>query len=237
MCATSSPNSALRCLQLRKFQVDEAGLCVIPLQVRRGRKSGGFTLLEVLIANVLLAILTTALYSSYFAVMAARDRAGQGMEAQRELGFTLDLVRREISAAQFSRDDKRLRFVVEDRDIFGAPSSSLELTTLAPPSTLSRPESGVINARYRIVEKDERRILTRKEQDILFDIESAPEYPQMERITAFLVECYDGSKWVKSWDTALNNALPKQVRITVQVEEDGKIMEFSALAIPRVVAQ
>lgn len=202
--------------------------------VGRGHNDGGFTLLEVLIAIVLLAILTTALYSSYFAVMTARDRAGEGMEARRELGSTLDLLRREINGALFSNDDKRLRFVVEDRDIFGSPSSSLELTTLAPPSTLARPESGVINARYRIVEKDTRRILARAEQDILFETDTSPEYPQMERITGFLVECSDGSKWVRSWDTALNRSLPKQVRITVQVEEDGRAVEFSTLAVPRV---
>jgi general secretion pathway protein J len=52
----------------------------------------------------------------------------------------------------------------------------------------------------------------------------------MERISSFLVECYDGSKWVRSWDTALNGALPKMLRITVQVVEDGQQVEFSALA-------
>ncbi|WP_246545447.1 type II secretion system protein GspJ [Pelotalea chapellei] len=221
MCDTSFPNSRGR------------WLC----QHGGYGPNAGFTLLELLIALVLLAILTTALYSSYFAVMAARERAGEGMEARRELGSTLDRMRQQINAAQFSTGDKRLHFVVEDRDIFGAPSSTLELTTLAEPSQLTRPESGVINSRYHIVERDKRRILTSKDQDILFETDTAPEYPQMERITGFLVECYDGSKWVRSWDTALNLKLPQQVRITVQVEEDGRPVEFSTLAVPRVKIQ
>lgn len=197
-------------------------------------RNSGFTLLEVLIAVVLLGILSAALYGSYFGVIRARDRASAGMESRRELGATLDLIRREVSSALFNRTDKRLRFVVEDRDNFGAPSSTLELTTLAPPAGQSRSESGIVAVTYRMAEKDKKRTLTRQERDLFSEEVTIPAYPQMEQISAFLVECYDGSKWVKSWDTAINGALPKSVRVTVQVEEEGKTVEFSMLSAPRV---
>jgi general secretion pathway protein J len=166
--------------------------------------------------------------------MRARERASEGMEARRELGSTLDLIRREFAAAAFNRTDKRLRFVVEDRDYFGKPASTLELTTLTPPSGQGRKESGIIAVRYSMLEVDKQRILTRREQDIFFESADAKGYPQMERISSFLVECYDGSKWIRSWDTTLNGALPKMVRITVQVLEDGQLIEFSGLAPSRV---
>jgi len=198
-------------------------------------RNKGFTLLEILIAVVLLGILAGALYGSYFGVVRARERAASGMESRRELGATLDLIRREVSSAMYSRNDKRLRFVVEDRDNFGVPSSTLELTTLAPPSGLSRSESGIMTVQYRMAEKDKKRTLTRQERDLIFDGPTAvPAYPQMERISAFLVECYDGSKWVKSWDTAINGTLPKSLKVTVQVEEEGRPVEFSVFATPRI---
>ena len=120
----------------------------------------GFTLLEILIATVILGVITAALYSSYFTVLRARERSALGMESRRELGSTLDLVRREIAASVYNRGDKRLRFVVEDRDIFGKPASSLELTTLTPPSHQLHKESGLVNVRYRLAEKENRLILT-----------------------------------------------------------------------------
>ena len=195
----------------------------------------GFTLLEILIAVVLMGILAGALYGSYFAVVRARDRASAGMEERRELGATLDLLRREIASSLYQKDDKRLRFMVEDRDNFGKPASTLELTTLSPPSSQLRRESGISNVQYRLVEKDKQFILTRREQDVFTESESVPVYPQMERITGFLVECYDGSKWVRTWDTSLIPRLPTQVRITVQFEEEGNAREFSVLATPKVV--
>ena len=196
----------------------------------------GFTLLEILIALVLLGILSAALYGSYFTVLRARERASEGMEARRELGSTLDLIRREFAAAKFDRNDKHLRFVVEDRDNFGKPASSLEMTTLIPSPGAGRKESGISAVRYRLVEKDKRFILTRREQDIFFESPDAPEYPQMERISDFLVECYDSNsaKWVRSWDTALNYALPTMLRVTVHVLEDGRPVEFSILAHSRI---
>jgi general secretion pathway protein J len=198
-------------------------------------RNSGFTLLEVLIAVVLLGILSTALYGSYFGVLRARDRASAGMESRRELGATLDLIRREVSSAMFGRTDKRLRFVVEDRDNFGAQSSTLELTTLAPPSVQqSRSESGIIDVKYQLADKNKQRILTRQERDLVSESTTVPAYPQMEQISSFLVECYDGSKWVKSWDTSINGILPRSVRVTVQVEEEGKPAEFTVLSIPRV---
>jgi len=194
-------------------------------------------LLEVLIAVILLAILSTALYGSYFAVLRARDRAAEGMEGRRELGSTLDLLRREIDSAMFNSSDKRLRFVVEDRDNFGKPASNLELTTLAPVSSGLRQESGIIDVQYRIMEKEKKIILTRHEQDLFFESVTVPAYPQMESISSFLVECYDGSKWVRSWDTTLNYKLPTMVRVTIQVEENGKPVEFKMYAVPKVTGQ
>lgn len=194
----------------------------------------GFTLLEILIAVVLMGSIAAALYGSYFTVLRARERSSLGMEERRELGSTLDLLRREIASSLYSRGDKRLRFVVEDRDIFGKPSSTLEFSTLAPQSNQVRSESGVITVQYRLAEKDKRLILTRREQDSLLSAADAVAYPQMEHISSFLVECYDGSKWVKSWNTDLNMTLPKEIRITVQIEEEGKPVEFSVLSAPRM---
>ena len=191
-------------------------------------------MLEVLIAVVLLGILSAALYGSYFGVLRARDRAASGMESRRELGATLDLIRREVSSAQFNRTDKRLRFVVEDRDNFGTPSSTLELTPLVPTAGQNRKESGIVTVAYRIAEKNKKRILTRQERDLFSEEDTVLAYPQMEQITGFLVECYDGSKWVKSWDSAINGTLPKGVRVTVQIEDEGKTVEFSILSAPRV---
>lgn len=197
-------------------------------------RNRGFTLLEVLIALVLLGILSAALYGSYFGVVRARESTSEWMESRRELGATLDLIRREVASSMFVRSDKRLRFVVEDRDHFGVPASVLEMTPLAPPSMAVRSESGIVKVRYRLIEKEKKLTLMRQEQDLFSDGADIPAYPQMEQIRSFLVECQDGSKWVKNWDTSINGVLPKAVRVTVQVDEQGKPAEYVVFSAPKV---
>ncbi len=192
----------------------------------------GFTLLEVLIALALLSLVAGALYGTFFSLTAGREAAIAGMEARRELRSSLDLLRRELSAAYYGRGNKRLHFVVEDRDEYGKPASTLEFTAIAPPS----PDSGSsdqIVVRYQPVVTDQKMVLTRQSRDLYLEGDP-PRYPQMEELTGFLVECYDGGKWVKSWDTSINMGLPKAVRVTVSVKDGERTVDFSTIATLRI---
>ena len=76
-------------------------------------------------------------------------------------------------------------------------------------------------------------VLASQEKDLHL-IGDAPRYPQMEQLEGFLVECFNGEKWVKSWDTAINLNLPKAVRVTVTVMEDGNPVQYSVVAVPKI---
>jgi len=195
--------------------------------------SKGFTLLEILIALALLGVLAGALYGTYFSLIKGRESANEGMEARRELRTTLDLLRREINSALFNKNNKRLHFSVDDRDIFGKQASVLSFTSIAPPQPGGQVVSDQVNLKYEILERDKKMLLSRQAKD-LYHAGEAVRYPQMESIEGFLVECQNGDKWVKSWDTAINNGLPKAVRITVTVIDGEKTAEYTVLAVPRI---
>ena len=194
----------------------------------------GFTLLEVLIALALLGVIAAALYGTFFSLARARDAAASGVEATRELRSTLDLLRREVSAAFWNSGNARLRFVVEDRDVFGKPASVLTFTSVTPPRVDGLPLSDQQEVTYQPRQQGEMLRLERQARDVYSSGEPIA-YPQMEGLTGFLVECSaDGSKWVKSWDTALNQALPKVVRITLRLQSGEHEQSFATLATPRI---
>ena len=193
----------------------------------------GFTLLEVLVALGLLVILSAALYGTYFSLIRGRDMAVEKMDERRELSSTLDLLHRELSAALYNSQNKKLRFVVEDRDYFGKPASTLAFTAIASPRSDSIPASDQADVSYTPREKDKKLILMRQEKDLYVTTTPFP-YPQMMDLDSFLVECYDGGKWVRTWDTELNYRLPSYIRITVGVRDGEKTATFSTIARPRV---
>ena len=195
------------------------------------RNSRGFTLIEVLVAVALAGVVVAALYGTFFGLTRAQERATQGAEALRELRSTLDQIRREIDAAWFQRDDSRLRFVVEDRDRFGKPASNLELTCIAPPGGAGATDQVLV--RYRPIERENRLLLAREVKD-LHHLGDPVAYPQMEALDGFQVECFDGSRWLKTWDSSQNGGLPRQVRVTITVKDGDRDVPFSIVATPRI---
>jgi len=201
--------------------------------MRPSSDTRGFTLLELLLALALLGILAGALYGTYFSLFKGREAASEGMEERRELRSTLDLLRREISAALYKQGNKKHHFSIEDRDIFGKPASILAFTSIAPPQPGGLTISDQMDLRYEIVERDKKMILSRSARD-LYRSGEAPRYPQMEEIEGFLVECRSSDKWVRSWDSAINMGLPREVRITITVKEGDKSVPYSVVATPRI---
>jgi general secretion pathway protein J len=196
------------------------------------------------VALALLAIISAALYGTYFSLMRGRDAAQARMTERRELATTLDQLRRELTAAYFppgssppaAKDQlgTQLHFVVEDRDYFGKPASVLDFTALAPPRSGDLPASDQVRIRYRVEEKDGKLRLMRLEKDRYVTVDPLP-YPQLEELEGFLVECTtDGKQWVKTWDTAINRGLPQNVRVTIKVKEGEQTVALSAIATPMV---
>lgn len=199
----------------------------------RSRADGGFTLLEILVALALLAIIATALYGSYFTLFKGKETTIAGMEERRAIRETLDMMRRELSSAWIRPGKPLTSFLVEDRDQFGKPASRLAFTTIALPIAGGHAVSDQLAVEYAALPNGESLILKRSAQDLHKSAKPAP-YPQIEMIEGFLVECSpDGTKWVKSWDSAINGTLPKAVRVTLQVTDRRSTVGYSALATIR----
>lgn len=198
-------------------------------------RRNGFTLLELLVALAIASLIIVAAYGTFFSLNSAQQIAGKDMAQRRSQRALLDLMRRELSSILYRASDKQLRFLVEDRDIFGKPASILSFASIAPPLDGMVSDQSVL--RYQVVESGERLVLTRSAKDYFLDEKLRTTYPVLEELDGFLVECYDGSKWLKNWDTALRPALPKAIRITFTLYDKGQAVSHKITATPRVTGQ
>lgn len=193
----------------------------------------GFTLLELLVALAVAAIVLLAATTSLFNLHNAREQADQLMEQQRALRSSLDLVRRELNSALFGTGNEKLRFQILDRDFYGKPASILSFTTLAPP--LEAAVSDQIQVVWQVEELGEQLRLVRSSREFFRNDDLEPvDYPLIEQVEGFLVECYDGNNWIRTWDTELTRGLPRLIRVTISVPQQDGIASFQVLASPRM---
>ncbi|PKN27290.1 MAG: hypothetical protein CVU64_16175 [Deltaproteobacteria bacterium HGW-Deltaproteobacteria-21] len=149
----------------------------------------GFTLLEVLIATVLTALILSAVYGAYTtgveSVQTARETARMNQTAR----ALLEMMKREIQCAA-GEDLMLLR--VEDRELDGRPADRIELITTASQSAAVDVRTGLYRVAYEMMKdpKGEGYVLYRTQEPLAGE-------------TAFAGrQFYQLSRWVWGFDLA-----------------------------------
>jgi hypothetical protein len=153
-----------------------------------------------------------------------------------ETRTALDMIRREIESSLVKNpgekdiSKEKASFIIKDRDIFGKSTSSIELTAFS----FKGNNPNIIS--YFVESKDGRLRLLKTERPLLKPFK---EYTVeiIEDIEGFSVETLFNKKWVKTWDTANTGTLPELVRISIEFEDNGKIVKLTEYARPKVGRQ
>ncbi len=198
--------------------------------------SRGFTLMEVLVSLALLTIVLGTVYSSFFSVQRATARFNDISLKYHDSRTALDIMRREIESAFIlnprSDDDKEIKlgFTITDRDVFGKHTSLIHLTAY------SFRGSDTETLSYYVTEKEGRLNLLKSVGPAAVPSKKY-EVDIMEGIESFTIETLFNKKWVKTWDTKNTGKLPEVVKITIEFDDNGKLVKLTEYAKPKIGRQ
>jgi len=172
--------------------------------------SRGFTLIEVLVAVGLTAALSAALYSTFFSISGASERAGKAVDGYIETGYFLERFSREARSSYYRRTND-LTFFNGGRD---GDSGAVSFTTMSYPIVSKDAPSGDLMAvNYFVREEDGRKDLMKEVwnpfQTEKFTVEV------VEGIKGFEVSFFNGKDWAGAWDASLEGQTPRAVAVTV----------------------
>ncbi len=186
------------------------------------RNRRGFTLLEVLLALLLLTIVLGAVYSTFFLAQKAVTGIDDSLLRLQEGRALLDTLSREVDAAVYSQGKSKSLCKIEDRDIYGRQTSRFTFTTLSP----RRP--GLSRVTYQVEEQDKILVLYKTMEDPYREgLEKGPPAAGADRpgphqpteliegLESFTVEAKEGTNWVRTWDTEETRRMPEEVRVTL----------------------
>lgn len=197
----------------------------------------GFTLLEILIAFILLAIILVTIYEAFFGHVKAME-ATRLVEERYQIGRTaLDILTREIEgaylgmeieAANLGSDKPPLIFLgIDDQSVEGIPRDTIHfVTTSSFTGSNGWTDGGLREITYRVAvdpETEEELIMRREDITVDDDLQTGgSEQILAEGIKGLDFLFIDGEgNESETWDDAETNRLPVAVRITIIIAEEG----------------
>jgi prepilin-type N-terminal cleavage/methylation domain-containing protein len=195
-------------------------------------KNRGFTLVEVLIAAAILALIVSMLYVAFASSVKTMEIGTQGGEIYRKAGVVLNRMAQEISCARLPSEEEeastQYAFIGEDKTEDGVPQDTLTFISTALP--LQGPSRGIKQIGYYIAPDavTDKLSLFMKENTTPSLGNSAENAGKgmllAEGIEGLDFTYYDsqGREW-KRWDTTtpvFDNKLPQLVRISIFFKDD-----------------
>ena len=183
----------------------------------------GFTIIELVVAIIIAAIISGAVASSLCQLSRARDVSRIRMTASRRATDALESIRRDVQSTLRSDDlfDTRLRLAPEvartsigevDRD-----QLLLFATRLRPIRSIDYSgEGSEYETQYRIEEDRDGAALWRRRDAVPDEFEYAGGIAQSvgDGVIGVRFEAFDGQSWVQDWDSDVDG-LPISIRATV----------------------
>ncbi len=197
-----------------------------------------FTLIEVLLATLMMVIMLAALWTLYISAADLREKSHEVVSRresiQRARKLMLDdLIQMLPPGGTFAGD-----FIGQREDFIGARRDSLKFYTRA--SNVEAEGGNITWVRYTLEEVENNRYaLTRESvnQNLLSMEDDVEPEVLLRNVQSLAVGYYDGTDWLDDWDsTEQDDALPEAVSIKVvfeQPEEDSE--ELSTLPLEMVV--
>ncbi len=195
----------------------------------------GFTLIEVLLAVGIFAIVLFAINTVFFSALKLERATSQAVDARAPLNQAFAILRRDLQGAVQPMTNSTLlprHFTTGGRSggLGSSQASSLEFYTTTGVIGDDVPWSDLQKVRYELVAAANR--TTGKGQDLVRVITrnnlattTAEEDEQLLMSDVEGVEflCYNGSDWRSTWDTSSSDVgLPQAVKVRVQLTSENQ---------------
>ncbi|MFQ5706611.1 MAG: prepilin-type N-terminal cleavage/methylation domain-containing protein [bacterium] len=177
------------------------------------KDESGFTLVEVLLATAIMAVILTVLYTLFSNLMTVFGYHQNENQIHEDGVLALSQITEEISCAFLSESNKKIVFVGDE--------NGLHFFTTSTPE--ARAQAGDLKERTYGLEPDPR------SPSGLFLLKGND-----DRVAAHLkrirFQYYDGQHWMNAWDSRISNQLPAGVQVSLYfVDKRGQVVPLRAV--------
>lgn len=174
----------------------------------------GFTLVEVMVAITITALMLTAVYQTVSTTSNARQKLAYENSRHHMARIVTERIGRELQSLHYDPADARTRF------LGGITSGDMELLTFS--STASTPLSKIPGLPARIsyrLQQDleaEREIYTlNRIETAILDVDEGKTYKLAGELSQVEINFLKDDRWTTHWDSIAKQTLPDAVSLTI----------------------
>ena len=180
----------------------------------------GFTLLEILVALAIAAIVIGSAYTLLFTVKKGTTGIYEKMQEKEKAFNLLSMVRKEVESIYYSRDTDYTGIKIEEKDFYGKPASRLTFTCFF--------RDGIKVISYEVVEdKDNRLNIIKTISDVIKGGKPV-KMTVLKDVEGFRAQVLDEG-YDKVYDSTKLKKVPKDVKITLLLKGGEGGEEFSQI--------
>jgi general secretion pathway protein J len=204
--------------------------------------SAGFTLMEMLLALAVSAIVIAAIGGVFYSALRLRNSAAAALDETAPLHQTLALLRRDLQGALPPTGLMASNFTVGALSGGMGQNSALQFSTSTGVMRDDAPWGDIQQVAYELRSSNQAaraggndlyRVVTR---NLLGTTPQPNEQFLMGNVQTLEFSCYDGANWLPTWDTSMGNTnLPTAVRVRIQLAVDNNVDARSKQPIEMVV--
>ncbi len=187
------------------------------------RSENGFTLLEILVATAISALIMAMLSTSFKSIITSIEDMTGYTEFYENLNMAIYRIDKDISNTYFTIENKNLCFISETigaNSVINFVSVIHNDINLRFDITKEYHYSDIREVGYSLLpgadRKGEMKLIRRESPHFDKDPEKGGESNiLLNNVTGLIFEFKSGNDWVKKWDTRINSKIPEAVRTTL----------------------
>ena len=185
-----------------------------------GASKNGFTLLEILVALAIAAIVIGSAYTLLFTVKKGTAGIYERMQEKEKAFNLLSMVRKEVESIYYSRDTDYTGIKIEEKDYYGKPASRLTFTCFF--------RDGLKVISYFVEEDEDNRLNIIKTIADVIKGGKPVKITILRDVEGFRAQVLDEG-YDKVYDSTKLNRVPKDVKISLLLKGDKGGEEFSQI--------
>ncbi|TGL77999.1 prepilin-type N-terminal cleavage/methylation domain-containing protein [Leptospira yasudae] len=204
-----------------------------------GRK--GFTLIEISIVVMILGVIFTGIFSTYYtSLRISRESSSPGGAAKRDILLAMENIRSTLAMTYFHQTQRRLIFIGRNDGRGLDRRDRLDFAATHPNSEeTSMPEVREVSFYLKpMLDTPDYYALIRREDEMVdrYPKSGGTEYTLLTHVKSFQLKySRTGAKWEDEWDSKLTKVLPRLIRVEMIVNSGKKEVRYETLAFPGIL--